>query len=129
MAAPPPIPQTGMGATRSQEAKMAEPKPNTLIRYTKMLGPDDEHPKGVRVYCTEADDDADECILTISSTHEFRFGRSKFDPKRWDPALDTLERALQAAFEQGRAEQRQIMRDALGLTTQWGGELHGRSGR
>jgi hypothetical protein len=106
---------------------MSDPKPHYRVSYTRTLPPDDEMPNGCSVYCDDNDERADKCIIDVDG-QEFTFGRSTFDPTRWDSARDRLESALQKTFEQGRAVQRQIMRDALGLPNNWGGPMHGRSG-
>ena len=104
-----------------------KPKPHLTVSCSRLVPPDDEFPRGCRVRCEEDDPRADECVVKTGG-REFRFGRSPIDPTRWDPAMDTLKWALQHVFDEGRAAQRQIMRDALGLPTAWGGEMHGRSG-
>lgn len=101
--------------------------PSYRVSYTRPIEPCPDMPSGGAVYCGEDDERATRCIIEISR-QEFEFGRSDFDPKRWDIGRDRLERALKTAFDQGRAEQRQIIRDALGLPTNWGGAMHGRSG-
>lgn len=106
---------------------MTQPAPRYRVAYTKQLPPSKDGRPGARVHCEKDDEEADQCTIEVAR-QEFTFGRSRFDPGRWDPARDTLEHALLVVFEQGRAEQRQIMRDALGLKNEWGGDLHGRSG-
>jgi len=106
---------------------MTDHAPTYNTSYTKTLPPDDDHPRGCSVYCDADDPDADQCIIKVGH-NEFTFDRSTFDPKRWELGRDRLESALQHAFDQGRSVQRQIIRDALGMPTGWGGALHGRSG-
>ena len=106
---------------------MTDHKPNYRVSYTRPVPPDDEMPHGGTVYCEAGDERATRCIVEIDR-QEFEFGRASFDATRWDPARDRLERALQCAFDQGRATQRQIIRDALGMPNGWGGQMHGRSG-
>lgn len=97
-------------------------------RYTRMLPPDGEHPVGARVYCEADHPDADQCTIQIGNA-ELSYSRSTFDRRFWDPDLGRLLLALDKAYEDGKADQRQIVRDALGLPNNWGGEMHGRSGR
>lgn len=106
---------------------MTEPLPQYRVSYTRTMPPDADTPNGCSVYCDDNDDRADQCIVDVGGV-EFRFGRSTFDADRWESGKDRLESALQKTFEQGRAVQRQIMRDALGIPTNWGGPMHGRSG-
>lgn len=105
----------------------AKPAPYVTVTYSRQMPPDTDFPRGYGRRCEADDPLADLCIIKIGD-HEFRFGRSTFDLTRWDSARDTLEWALQHAFDQGRAAQRQIIRDALGMPNAWGGDRHGKSG-
>ncbi len=97
-------------------------------RYMRLVPAEDGEPVGARVYCDADHPDADQCIVEVGD-QRFDFDRSTFDRKFWDPNLARLERALALVYERGRADQRQTIRDALGLPNNRGGDMHGRSGR